>query len=65
MIRRGVSCVLPTTPAALVARTMVEAGTDAVPVVDPTGDLIGLVTSTDLVVAVAAGTVTTCPVREG
>ncbi len=63
VVQPGVPCVLPTTPAALVARTMIEAGCDAVPVVDPAGAPIGLVTSTDLVAAVAAGTVATCPVR--
>ena len=52
-------CVLPETPASVVARVMVESGTDAVPVVTAAGDLIGMVTSTDLVVALAAGLTTT------
>ena len=51
-------CVLPETPASVVARVMVESGTDAVPVVTAAGDLIGMVASTDLVVAVAAGLTT-------
>ena len=63
IVRRGASCALPETPAAIVAWIMVETGTDAVPVVDRSGALIGLVTSTDLVAAVAAGAVATGPTR--
>ena len=63
IVRPGPPCVLPQTPAALVARTMIEAGADAVPVVDRSGALIGLVTSTDLVAAVAAGVVPTGAIR--
>ncbi|MFL6128603.1 MAG: HPP family protein [Mycobacteriales bacterium] len=56
-VRREVRCVLPDTPAAEVAQVMVDACCDAVPVVTSTGVLVGLVTSTDLVAAVAAGAV--------
>ena len=57
IVRRGVRCVLPETPAAAVARVMVDDRCDAVPVVTRTGVLVGLVTSTDLVAALAAGAV--------
>jgi CBS domain-containing protein len=55
LVERGVRCVLPETPAAAVAQVRVEDGCDAVPVVTSAGALVGLVTSTDLVAAVAAG----------
>jgi CBS domain-containing protein len=62
IVERGVRCVLPDAPAAAVAQVMVEDGCDAVPVVTWTGALIGLVTSTDLVAAVAAGSLVLAPV---
>lgn len=61
IVERGIRCVLPEAPAATVARTMVDAGCDAVPVVTVTGVLVGLVTSTDVVAAVAAGSVIVGP----
>jgi CBS-domain-containing membrane protein len=61
VVDRGIRCVLPETPAAAVAQVMVEDGCDAVPVVTSAGALVGLVTSTDLVAAVAAGVVPGCP----
>jgi len=55
IVRRRPRCVLPETSAAEVARAMVESGCDAVPVVTSTGGVVGLVTSTDLVMALARG----------
>jgi CBS domain-containing protein len=52
-VRRHTSCVLPDTSAHAVARVMIEDGVDAVPVVDDDGHLLGLVTSSDIVAAVA------------
>ena len=61
IVRRGVRCVLPEAPATAVARVMIEDGCDAVPVVTTNGALVGLVTSTDLVAAIAAGSLATGP----
>lgn len=57
-IVRGVRCVLPDEPAIAVARIMAEGPCDAVPVVSTSGALLGLVTATDLVAAVARRTIT-------
>jgi len=54
IVRRGVQCVLPDAPVSVVARLMRCSGADAVPVIGTAGDLLGLVTATDLV-AVLAG----------
>lgn len=45
--------VLPGASVAAVARVMVRSGVDAVPVVDPVGHLLGIVTTTDVVRALA------------
>ena len=50
---RGAWSVLPDEPASAVARVMTEARCDAVPVVTAAGVLLGLVTATGLVAAVA------------
>lgn len=52
-VRHRTSCVLPGTPVREIARVMVEDGVDAVPVVDDEGVLVGLVTTSDVVAAVA------------
>jgi CBS domain-containing protein len=52
---RGVRCVRPDQPATEVARIMADDHCDAVPVVTVAGMLLGLVTATDLVAAVARG----------
>jgi CBS domain-containing protein len=57
LVSRGVRTVLPDQPPRAVARVMAEAHCDAVPVVTAAGTLIGLVTATDLVAAVARGAV--------
>jgi CBS domain-containing protein len=61
IIERGVYCVLPETSVAVVAQVMRQSGSDAVPVVDSGGLLLGLVTATDLV-ALLAGAATGQPV---
>lgn len=53
VVQHGVACVRPEEPAAVVARIMADGHCDAVPVVTAAGVLLGLVTATDLVVAVA------------
>lgn len=58
LVSRGVPCVLPDERAAAVARIMTDRHCDAVPVVTPAGVLMGLVTATDLVAAVARGAMT-------
>ena len=57
IVRHGVQCVGPDEPAAAAARVMTESRCDAVPVVTRTGVVVGLVTATDLVAAVARGLV--------
>lgn len=47
------TCVLPSTSARAVADVMVRERTDIVPVVDDDGELLGVVTTTDLALAVA------------
>jgi CBS domain-containing protein len=53
LVSRGAWSVLPDEPASAVARVMTQAHCDAVPVVTAGGVLLGLVTATDLVAAVA------------
>lgn len=53
LVARGMRCVLSDQPAAAVARIMTEGRCDAVPVVTSAGILLGLVTATDVVAAVA------------
>jgi CBS domain-containing protein len=55
LVARGVRCVPPDQTAAAVARVMADGRCDAVPVVTVTGALVGLVSATDLVTAVARG----------
>jgi CBS domain-containing membrane protein len=55
LVTRGVRSVLPDEPASAVARIMMEGRCDAVPVVTAAGILLGLVTATDLVAALARG----------
>ncbi len=58
VVRHGVGCVGPEESVAAVARLMTDGHCDAVPVVTAAGVLLGLVTATDLVAAVARGAVT-------
>lgn len=48
------TCVLPSSEVQMVARAMTRGATDAVPVVDSDGRLVGIVTGSDVVRAVAA-----------
>jgi CBS-domain-containing membrane protein len=57
LVARGARSVLPDQPASDVARVMMEGHCDAVPVVTTAGVLLGLVTATDLIAAVARGVV--------
>jgi CBS domain-containing protein len=57
LVARGARSVLPDQPASDVARVMTEGHCDAVPVVTTAGVLLGLVTATDLIAAVARGVV--------
>jgi CBS-domain-containing membrane protein len=54
VIRKRVSCVLAATPVAQVARIMLEEHTDAVPVISQRGEVVGLVTASDLLSVLAA-----------
>jgi CBS domain-containing protein len=45
--------VIPATPISVVARILLDERTDAVPVVTNRGDILGLVTATDIVNVVA------------
>jgi len=62
VVTRGVRSVRPDEPASAVARVMADGHCDAVPVVTAAGMLVGLVTATDLVTAIAHGAV---PVAAG
>lgn len=53
------TCVLPDSEIQMVARAMVRGATDAVPVVDRDGRLVGIVTGSDVVCAVAVSGVWT------
>jgi CBS domain-containing protein len=55
LVARGVHSVQPDQPATAVARVMADGHLDAVPVVTAAGVLLGLVTATDLVAAIARG----------
>jgi acetoin utilization protein AcuB len=55
ILRPRVHCVLPDTPVSSVARVMLEEHVDAVPVVGERGEVLGLVTSSDLIGLVATG----------
>ena len=55
IVVHGVHCVRPDQSAGEVARVMVSGRCDAVPVVTGSGVLLGLVTASDLVAAVARG----------
>ena len=52
-VRHRTTLVLPGTPVRSVARVMIEDGVDAVPVVDDEGVLVGLITTSDIVAAIA------------
>lgn len=58
IVRHGVRSVGVDDRLDAVARVMVEGGCDAVPVVADSGAVLGLVTATDIVAAVARGAVT-------
>jgi acetoin utilization protein AcuB len=53
VMRQQVRCVLSDVPIAQVARIMLRDHTDAVPVVSHRGEIVGLVTATDLVTVMA------------
>jgi CBS domain-containing protein len=61
VVEHGVRCVGPDEPASVVARVMTESGSDAVPVVNRRGIVLGLVTARDLVAAVAREAVAVAP----
>ncbi|HEY6749605.1 MAG TPA: CBS domain-containing protein, partial [Mycobacteriales bacterium] len=61
LVQHGVRCVGPGELAAAVARVMTESRCDAVPVVSRNGMVLGLVTATDLVAAVAREAVVVAP----
>ena len=61
VVRHGVRSVGPEEPAATVARVMTQSRCDAVPVVSHGGFVVGLVTATDLVAAVARDAVSVAP----
>jgi CBS-domain-containing membrane protein len=52
-MRSSVSCALPDTDLAVLAHIMMLAGTDAVPVVDADGYVLGIVTGSDIASVVA------------
>lgn len=54
IIPRRVHCVLSATPVRTVARLMLDDRTDAVPVVTQRGEILGLVTTSDLLTELAA-----------
>ena len=53
LVRPRTTCVLPDTDLRRVAQVMVDEAIDAVPVVDPDGRLVGIVTGSDIARAVA------------
>jgi CBS domain-containing protein len=55
VISRRCRVVVPATPITVVARIMLDEHADAVPVVTDRGDILGLVTATDIVNVVACG----------
>jgi CBS domain-containing protein len=48
IVTRRVHCVLPATPVRVLAEIMLDDCTDAIPVVTQGGEILGLVTTTDL-----------------
>ena len=54
-------CVLAGTPASRIARTMLAAQVDAVPVVDPGGRVLGVVTTRDLLTVLAVADTVVLP----
>jgi CBS-domain-containing membrane protein len=58
IVRRRTSCVLPSVELQRVAELMMIDGCEVVPVVDDAGAVLGVVTASDLVAAVASDTVT-------
>lgn len=54
VIRKHVTCVLSDTPAPRIARIMLDEQMDAVPVVSQHGEIVGLVTTSDLLTLMAA-----------
>lgn len=55
LVGSRVHCVLPDTPAEVVAQVMTREGLDATPVVLADGQLVGIVTAGDIVALVARG----------
>lgn len=53
LLRPRVHCVLPDTPVSAVATVMLQERIDAVPVVTEQGEVLGLITSSDLISLVA------------
>jgi acetoin utilization protein AcuB len=53
VIARGVHCVLPDTPVPTVAEIMLTERTDAVPVVNGRGEILGLITVGDMLTVLA------------
>lgn len=53
IMRSPATCVLPEVPLRIVATVMLRDGVDVVPVVDATGVVVGIVTGSDVVAAVA------------
>ena len=53
LMRRRVSCLLPDVEARHIANVMIVDAVDAVPIVDEDGQVLGVVTGSDLVVAAA------------
>ena len=55
VMSRRCRVVIPATPISVVARIMLDERTDAIPVVTDAGDILGLITATDIVNLVASG----------
>jgi CBS domain-containing protein len=64
LVARRTTCVLADAPLERVARVMVRDRTDAVPVVDTGGHVVGIVTSYDVLRAVAASQIDLTAPRE-
>ena len=54
VIRKRIRCVLSETPVPRIARIMLDEQMDAVPVVSQRGEIVGLVTASDLLTLMAA-----------
>jgi CBS-domain-containing membrane protein len=59
VMRKRLRCIQSDTPVAQIARIMLDEHTDAVPVVSRRGEIVGLVTASDLLTALAASGVPT------